>query len=516
MSAKSVLASFQKNVVKAKGLGGSAESKAMIDRWIPTGSVSLDSALGGGVRVGVITMFFGEKSGGKTTSTARVCGNAQKVCRNCFREARRDVWEVRTGITWNEEGVPTNGTLLIGPEGECEVGRIEAHEKLVSVGMELVAYSPGEFFYASPDGSIGAHLVHVQGSVRGPETVRPSNEALEAIGEEARWGAKGYCTCNAEGIYTPEEEPPKQKDEKQSAYTLRLAKWRTDMRMNSYEEFVIAWIDVEGAYHKAWFECLGIDNRRVLLIRPTNAEEAIDICHALVLTNEIDFMVIDSIAQLVPQKEITASMEDWQQGLQARLVNKAARKITSAMSVQANRVRPMTQIWINQTREKIGVVFGSPIVKPGGKGQDFAIHAEIQFQRSKVVTVDEQFGGKDDVVTIPIEETFQFKNTKNRVGGTRNSAGEYTQTMRDTDRGPPGTIIEDEYIFKLAMHYLVVADKKKSTYTLEDYVFTSQKELLNRVKDDKAFLASLRRKLLHHILFSRSAIGGGKTAPKDE
>ena len=275
---------------------------------------------------------------------------------------------------------------------------------------------------------------------------------------------------------------------------------------------MVAWIDVEGAYSKTWFAKLGLDNRRVLLIRPTNAEEAIDICHALVLTSEVDLMVIDSIAQLVPQKEITASMEDWQQGLQARLINKAARKIVSALSVQANRERPMTQLWINQTREKIGVMFGSPIVKPGGKGQDFAIHAEIQFNRSKVKTVNEQYGTKEEVVTIPIEETFSFKNTKNRTAATRSSAGEYTQTMRDNDRGPAGTIIEDEYIFKLAMHYLVETDKKKGTYTLGTHVFTSQKELLNLIKDDAEFLGALRATLLNHILYSKSAIGGGKVS----
>ena len=84
--------------------------------------------------------------------------------------------------------------------------------------------------------------------------------------------------------------------------------------------------------------------------------------------------------------------------------------------------------------------------------------------------------------------------------------------MRDNDRGPAGTIIEDEYIFKLAMHYLVETDKKKGTYTLGTHVFTSQKELLNLIKDDAEFLGALRATLLNHILYSKSAIGGGKVS----
>lgn len=511
MNIKSALAIFQKTVIKAQGLGGSAESKAMVDRWIPTGSLSLDAGLGGGVRVGVITMFFGEKSGGKTTSTARVAGNSQRLCRNCFREASRDLWEIYTGFP---VGKTTGGELFVGEHGECDATRIEAHEICTMLGMELVATTHGQIFYAHPeDEKKNARLVQKPGGV---EAVEPSEADRAAMGEEARWGARGYCSCHSEGIYMPESEPKKQAGEGQGDYNKRLARWKLDLRLNSYDEFVVAWIDVEGAYSKTWFAKLGIDNRRVLLIRPTNAEEAIDICHALVLTNEVDLMVIDSIAQLVPQKEITASMEEWQQGLQARLINKAARKIVSALSVQANRERPMTQLWINQTREKIGVMFGSPIVKPGGKGQDFAIHAEIQFNRSKVKTVNEQYGSKDEVVTIPIEETFSFKNTKNRTAGTRSSAGEYTQSMRDNDRGPAGTIIEDEYIFKLAMHYLVVADKKKGTYTLGTHVFDSQKGLLNAIKDDPEFLAAVRATLLHHILYSQSAIGGGKVAEQAE
>jgi RecA/RadA recombinase len=509
---------FSKNVVKPKKAGGVA-SRQRDDRWLSTGSLSLDTALGGGVAVGYITMFYGEKSGGKTTSIARTCGIAQGICRNCFRPAVRDAWSV-----FVETGEDGTGGSLIMAEGEGEVrvfSRVEAHDHLVGLGMELAARgSEGYAFYSKAD-VVSARVERVPGPV---ESVPPSDEEIAELGEDARWSASGYCDCHAEGLFKTEEEPKKESSEKPKEYAARVERWKLCLQLNSYEEFVIAWVDLENAYHKGWFSKLGVDSRRVLLIKPTNAEEAIDICHAMALTNEVDLMVIDSIAQLVPQKEITASMEEWQQGLQARIVNKAGRKLVSAMTQQEVRARPMTQMWTNQTREKIGVMFGDPTVKPGGKGQDFVIHAEVKFMRSKRKTVAEQYGSKDEVVTIPIEETISFKTTKNRVAATNGSEGEYVQSMRDNDFGPQGTVLEDDYIFKLAMHYLIVNDKKKGIYapregsireTIGDYTWTSQKEILSKVREDKSFKRIVKTTLLDHVLHSTSAIGAGKSAPAE-
>jgi len=520
MAKKKELFLFSKNTVKAKKVGGVA-SRLRDDRWLSTGSLTLDTALGGGVAVGYITMFYGEKSGGKTTSIARTCGIAQGVCRNCFRPASRDAWQVFVGT----HGDGTGGSLCMadGDDGEVRVfTRVEAHDYLVGMGMELAARSAeaGHVYYGSAE-NVSARIERIPGQV---ESVPPSEEEIAELGDDARWSASGYCDCFAEGLFRTEEEPKKESSEKPKEYAARVERWKLCLQLNSYEEFVIAWVDLENAYHKGWFAKLGVDSRRVLLIKPTNAEEAIDICHAMALTNEVDLMVIDSIAQLVPQKEITASMEEWQQGLQARIVNKAGRKLVSAMIQQEVRSRPMTQMWTNQTREKIGVMFGDPTVKPGGKGQDFAIHAEVKFLRSKRKTVAEQYGAKDEVVTIPIEETISFKTTKNRVAATNGSEGEYVQSMRDNDRGPQGTVLEDDYIFKLAMHYLIVNDKKKAIYMprdeemreiIGDYTWTSQKEILAKVREDAAFKRRVRAALLDHVLHSQGAIGAGKSAPAE-
>lgn len=482
-------------------ISGSAATKGVSERRITSGSLTLDYALGGGVQVGFIAMFYGEKSGGKSTSASRICGIAQNLCRNCFRPARRDAWHVF------EDGEQ----VLLGPKDPVVMARLQAHDHLVEKGYRLDATVAGEAIYGDEAGEKTARVVRLPGGV---EAVPPSEEDL-ADDPGARWSAQGHCTCFAEGLYVI-PEPPRVTSEKQKEYEARVARWRAELTANSYEEFVVIWMDTEGALVKKWAERLGVDLRRLFYIRPTNAEEAIDIGHAIALSGQADLWVIDSIAMLVPQKELTASTEEWQQGLQARLVNKAARKIISAQNVQENAERPLTQIWINQTRDKIGVMWGDPSVKPGGKGQDFAIHAEIKFMASKRKTIEDQYGSKDESLTVGIEETFKFKTTKNRTEATNGVEWFYVQLMRANDRGPAGTVVEDELIFKLAMRHLVITDKKKNTYTLGDQVFESQKELLVRLREDAEFRAVIKEVLLRHMIEAPASSFVGKAADDEK
>lgn len=549
MTSKVALAGLAKKLTKGR-LAGSAETQVADDRWIPTGALSLDGGLGGGAAIGKILMLFGEKSGGKTTTAARIAGIAQTLCRNCFRVAGRDAWHLFMFV--EEDG--TGGIVQVQPHVNepREFTRVEAHRYCVSHVLELSATVGTEAFYSNADGKLMARVVRLAGTV---EATPPTEEEAAELGESARWSAKGHCGCYGERIYRPEESPPKKEASGESPdeykakrdlwhgstgaprkadgdtpkkYEERLAAWRDDLRLNSYSEFVVSWMDVEESYHKEWFANLGVDNRRIFHIRPTNAEEAIDIGHALALTNECDLLVIDSIAQLVPQKEISASMEEWQQGLQARLVNKAARKLLGAMAKQSGRCRPLTQIWINQTREKIGVMFGDPTVKPGGKGQEFAIHAEVKFQRSKEETINDQYGTKDEVLVVSVKETISFKITKNKTAGTKGVTGSYVQSMRSTELLRAGSVMEEDYVFKLAMHYLVVADKKKGTYTIsreegtrdarrfwnwDPVVFESQKDILAAIREDSGFLTRVRWTLLQHMT---RTTGGGAAVSAEE
>ncbi|HEY8492063.1 MAG TPA: recombinase RecA [Dehalococcoidia bacterium] len=137
-----------------------------------------------------------------------------------------------------------------------------------------------------------------------------------------------------------------------------------------------AYIDVEHALEPAYAQALGIDVENLLISQPDTGEQALEIAEALVRSNAIDVIVIDSVAALVPRAEIEGEMGDAHVGLQARLMSQALRKLTAAISRSRCAV-----IFINQLREKVGIVFGNPEVTPGGRALKFYSSVRIDLRR---------------------------------------------------------------------------------------------------------------------------------------
>ncbi|MFH0887125.1 MAG: recombinase RecA [bacterium] len=127
-----------------------------------------------------------------------------------------------------------------------------------------------------------------------------------------------------------------------------------------------AFIDAEHAMDPAYASKIGVDVDNLLVSQPDYGEQALEICDTLVRSGAVDIIVIDSVAALVPKAEIEGEMIDNQMGLQARLMSKALRKLTAVISKSKTVV-----IFINQLREKIGIVFGNPETTPGGKALKF-------------------------------------------------------------------------------------------------------------------------------------------------
>ena len=117
-----------------------------------------------------------------------------------------------------------------------------------------------------------------------------------------------------------------------------------------------------------------------MLSQPDSGEQALEICEVLVRSGAIDLVVIDSVAALVPQAELDGEMSDNQVGLQARLMSKAMRKLSGAMN-QNN----CTAIFINQLREKVGVMFGNPETTPGGRALKFYSSVRIDIRKSEAI-----------------------------------------------------------------------------------------------------------------------------------
>ena len=151
-----------------------------------------------------------------------------------------------------------------------------------------------------------------------------------------------------------------------------------------------AYIDVEHALDPEFAAAIGINIHDLLISQPDTGEQALEITEALVRSNALDVIVIDSVAALVPRAEIEGDMGDSHMGLQARLMSQALRKLTAVIARSRTSL-----IFINQLREKVGVVFGNPEVTPGGRALKFYSSVRIELRRiEQIKNADGIIGGR--------------------------------------------------------------------------------------------------------------------------
>ncbi len=140
---------------------------------------------------------------------------------------------------------------------------------------------------------------------------------------------------------------------------------------------IAAFIDAEHALDPSWAKRLGVNIDDLLVSQPDTGEQALEICELLVRSNAVDLVVIDSVAALIPRAEIEGEMGDTHVGLQARLMSQALRKLTGAINQSK-----CTVSFINQIREKIGVMFGNPETTPGGRALKFYSSVRLDIRRT--------------------------------------------------------------------------------------------------------------------------------------
>jgi len=143
---------------------------------------------------------------------------------------------------------------------------------------------------------------------------------------------------------------------------------------------IAAMIDAEHAFDQLYAKNLGIDTANLLISQPDDGEQALEIADSLIRSGAIDILVIDSVAALTPRAEIEGEMGDSQMGLQARLMSKALRKLTGSINKSG-----CTVVFINQLREKIGVMFGNPETTTGGNALKFYASVRIDIRRSSQI-----------------------------------------------------------------------------------------------------------------------------------
>lgn len=169
-----------------------------------------------------------------------------------------------------------------------------------------------------------------------------------------------------------------------------------------------AFIDAEHAIDPVYAKNLGVNIDELILSQPDNGEQGLEIAETLVRSGAIDLVVVDSVAALVPQVELDGEMADQQMGLQARLMSKALRKLSGVMNKT-----DCTIIFINQLREKIGVMFGNPETTTGGRALKFYSSVRVEIRRSEVIkNGTEIVGNKVNIKVVKNKVAPPFKSTQ--------------------------------------------------------------------------------------------------------
>ncbi len=171
---------------------------------------------------------------------------------------------------------------------------------------------------------------------------------------------------------------------------------------------VAAFIDAEHAFDRFYASNLGVDIENLLISQPGSGEEALEITEQLIRSSAVDIVVVDSVAALTPKKEIEGDMGDSNVGLQARLMSQALRKLTSAISKTNT-----TCIFINQLREKIGVMFGNPETTTGGNALKFYSSVRLDIRRiGAIKDGDEILGNSTRVKVVKNKVSAPFRKAE--------------------------------------------------------------------------------------------------------
>ncbi len=203
-----------------------------------------------------------------------------------------------------------------------------------------------------------------------------------SIGLNAALGVGGYPRGRVIEIYGPESS---------GKTTLALHAIAEAQKAGG----IAAFIDAEHAFDRFYAEKLGVDINNLLVSQPDNGEQALDIAEQLIRSAAVDIIVIDSVAALTPKAEIEGDMGDNKVGLQARLMSQALRKLTSAISKTRT-----TCIFINQLREKIGVMFGNPETTTGGNALKFYSSVRIDIRPSSPIKNGDEVLGRTTKVKV--------------------------------------------------------------------------------------------------------------------
>ena len=241
-----------------------------------------------------------------------------------------------------------------------------------------------------------------------------------------------------------------------------------------------AFIDAEHALDPVYAKNLGVDINELLLSQPDTGEQALEICEALVRSEAVNIIVVDSVAALVPKAEIEGDMGDSHVGLQARLMSQALRKLSGTI----NKTKT-TAIFINQLREKVGVMFGNPETTPGGRALKFYATIRLDVRRGEQIKIGDQIlGNKTNIKVV-----------KNKVAPPFKTAS--VDIMYGTGVSREGEIID-------IASDLNILDKSGAWYAYNSEKIGQGKENVKLyLKENKELAQELETKIREHYGFGK-------------
>lgn len=266
--------------------------------------------------------------------------------------------------------------------------------------------------------------------------------------------------------------------------------------------------DGEKSFDPVYAQLVGVDPHRVVIINADSGEQAVDVMAELINLGRHVFIVLDSIATLVPTKELESSMDQNFQGLHPRLVNRMLRVLSGGMkrSMYDSTAGSTTILATNQMREKIGVVYGDPTTSPGGKGREHYCSLMIKFLSSPSDRVMEKITKNGIEREIRVAQKVRFNVTKNKVSGSQFEEGEFVYYVKPYDGRLPYTVNNEDVLFRMGVFYGVIrvnppaGKRKRESYSFDEFVNRDETRFQRGLIDNAKVARRLYRKVMKAII----------------